>query len=681
MNQDSTCSVKTRLMNDPHVALRHRMTLFLLVRLGISSCLLGVVSLSYSHGGIDTPSEKLFFVTIGATYLISLISGLLLTRVHSLASFSYVQVVFDTLFISGILLLTGGMNSPFLFLYHLAILNAVFLLFRRGALIAASLAALSYGGTVDLLYYGVFSYSEFGSPTFLVASPTPGLDLTLHLTISLLSFYAVAFLGSYLTQRLSHMEALLAERNSAFGHLSILYEGIIQNLENGLLITSVEGTVEYANLPLAEIMGIRSNEFIGKALHELFPQLSSKSLTNGPVEFASRNAGDTSERILRLAQSPLTDTYGNQIGALYSVQDITGVKALERGLKETQELQRLGTSSKEIVENFAGLVGRSEAMNKVYQLVTKVAESTSTVLINGESGTGKELVARGIHDKSLRASRPFVPVNCGAIPESLIESELFGHVKGAFTGAINNRPGLFREADSGTIFLDEIGELPLALQAKLLRVLQEREVTPVGSNKGIHVDVRVVAATNRNLESEIAAGRFREDLFYRLNVITIPLPSLRERTGDLPLLIHHFLAWFSVANGKTVKHVSPQAMKTLLEHTYPGNIRELENLIQYAVTMTEDDTIRCEDFPASFQSAPQHSPSVTVSTKVTQNSNGHHSDFFGKGVSLDAELEEYEQRILQAALEKAGGVQKKAADFLGINYRSLRHRLQKYHLS
>ncbi len=477
------------------------------------------------------------------------------------------------------------------------------------------------------------------------------------------------------------METLLAERNLAFGHLASLYQGVVQNLESGLLITDRNDVIEYANLPMAEILGIRSNGFTGKALHDLFPQLSNQSLTNGPVEFAFRNDGDTSERVLRLTQSPLADTYGNQIGTVYSAQDITGVKALERGLKETQELERLGTFHEEAVENFAGLIGRSEAMNKVYQLVAKVADSTSTILISGESGTGKELVACAIHDKGPRAGRPFVPVNCGAIPESLIESELFGHVKGAFTGAINNRPGLFREAEGGTIFLDEIGELPLALQVKLLRVLQEREVTPVGSNKGIHVDVRVVAATNRNLEAEIAAGRFREDLFYRLNVITIPLPPLRERTGDLPLLIHHFLTQFSAANGKTVKHVSPQAMKTLLEHAYPGNIRELENLIQHAVTMAEDETIHCEDFPASLQNHSQNGIRAIVSTRVAQNGNGHQSDFFDKGVSLDAELEEYEQSILQAALEKSGGIQKKAAEFLGINYRSLRHRLQKYHLS
>lgn len=668
-------------MNDSPIALRQRLTWFLLLRLGITSCLLGVVFLSYYHTGIHSFPEKLLFGTIGFTYFVSLVSGLLLTRVENLAVFSYTQVVFDILFITGTIILTGGIESPFLFLYHLAILNAAFLLFRRGALIAASLATLTYGGTIDLLYYGVLPYSGYGSPAFLFANPTPGLDLTIRLATNLLSFYAIAFLGSYLTQRLSQVETLLAERNLAFGHLSSLYQGVVQNLESGLFITTAENTVEYANRPMVEILGLRTDEFAGKTLHEIFPQLSSQPLTSGPVEFVFRNNADVADRILRLTRSPLTDTYGNQIGDLYSVQDITGVKALERGLKETQELERLGTSRAEAAENFAGLVGRSEAMNRVYQLVAKVAESTSTVLISGESGTGKELVARAIHDKSLRANRPFVPMNCGAIPESLIESELFGHVKGAFTGAINNRPGLFREAEGGTIFLDEIGELPLALQVKLLRVLQEREVMPVGSNKGIHVDVRVVAATNRNLEAEMAAGRFREDLFYRLNVITIPLPPLRERTGDLPLLIHHFLAQFSAANGKTVKHVSPQAMKTLLEHSYPGNIRELENIIQHAVTMTDEDTIHCQDFPVSLQNPSQHSQSVTLSTLVTQNGNSAKHDFFDRGVSLDAELEEYEQRILQAALEKAGGSQKKAAEFLGINYRSFRHRLQKYHLS
>jgi two-component system response regulator PilR (NtrC family) len=263
-----------------------------------------------------------------------------------------------------------------------------------------------------------------------------------------------------------------------------------------------------------------------------------------------------------------------------------------------------------------------------------------------------------------------------------MESELFGHLKGAFTGAVNNRLGLFREADGGTLFLDEIGELPLPLQVKLLRVLQEREVTPIGSNKGIPVNVRVIAATNRALDVEVAAGRFRQDLFYRLNVISISIPPLRDRGGDLPLLIHHFLVRFAATAGKGLHQISPQAMRILLEHHYPGNIRELENIIQHAVTMAEEDTIRSKDFPAYLHTSSLPHPS---NSSIAGPQNGSEislsTDFFSKGVSLDAELEAYEQNILRAALKKTGGVQKKAAEVLGINYRSLRHRLQKYHLS
>lgn len=670
-------------MYDSQVALRQRLTWFLLFRLGITTCLLGAIFFSYRYSNISTPSEKLLLHTIGFTYFISLVSGLLLTRVRNLAVFSYTQVIFDPFFITGIILLTGGLESPLPFLYHLAILNAAFLLFRRGALVSATMAALGYGGTVDLLYYGVFPHSEFSSSVFSLANPTPGLELTIHLAVSLLSFYGIAFLGSYLTQRLSQVETLLNERNLAFGHLSVLYQSVVQNLESGLLITNTDDRIEYANDPMAEIIGTSSSTLAGQIIDDLFPALRNRpSPTAEPVEFTFQGEKDDAERTLRLTQSPLYDTYRNSIGTLYSVQDISSVKALERGLKEAQELEHLGAHQQEgeKFETFAGLVGRSEAMNKVYQLITKVSDSSSTIFIIGESGTGKELVARAIHEQGPRRTRPFVPVNCGAIPEFLIESELFGHVKGAFTGAMNSRLGLFREADGGTIFLDEIGELPPPLQVKLLRVLQEREVTPVGSNKGVRVDVRVIAATNRNLEMEIAAGRFREDLFYRLNVISIPLPPLRERVGDLPLLIHHFLAHFSAVSGKKVCQISPQAMRALLDYCYPGNIRELENIIQHAVTMTEEDTIHCQDFPPQLQFPPQHLLD-TVPLETAKNGHTSHLAFFSKGVSLDAELESYEQNILRAALEKAGGVQKKAAEFLGINYRSLRHRLQKYNLS
>ncbi|MGE0827087.1 MAG: sigma-54 interaction domain-containing protein [Candidatus Binatia bacterium] len=638
--------------------------------------------MSYRHGAFSPGVERLLFGGIGFTYLIALVSGLLLTRLRDLAVFSYIQVLLDPLFITGLILLTGGLESPLPFLYHLAILNAAFLLFRRGALLSATIGALCYGGTVDLLYYGILPSPIFNSPVFVSAPHPSDLGLTVHLTAILVSFYAIAFLGSYLTQRLSQIETLLAERDVAFDHLSSLYKGVIQNLESGLFITNGRGFVEYANSPMSEIIGVSASMLQGRTVSDIFPVSQELPALEGPYEFIFRGESDMTDRILRLTQSSLQDTYGNRIGSLYSVQDITSIKLLEQNLKEVQEIEHLDIRlSQETVETFAGIIGRSEIMNRVYQLITKVAKNLSTVLVIGESGTGKELVARAIHHKGPRANRPFVPVNCGAIPESLMESELFGYVKGAFTGAVNNRLGLFREADGGTIFLDEIGELPLPLQVKLLRVLQEREVTPIGSNKGISVDVRVIAATNRNLEVDIAAGRFREDLFYRLNVVCISLPPLRERTGDLPLLIHHFLTRFSSVNGKVAQHISPQAMRTLLEYSYPGNIRELENIIHHAVTMAEGDTIRCHDLPNHLQTTQQYPIASASSVLLKTNGKIQSDDFFSRGVTLDAELETYEQQLLRAALEKAGGVQKKAAKLLRINYRSLRHRLQKYNLN
>ncbi|MBM4255172.1 MAG: PAS domain S-box protein [Deltaproteobacteria bacterium] len=505
----------------------------------------------------------------------------------------------------------------------------------------------------------------------------------MRLTGILVSFYVIAFLGSYLTLRVFQVEKLLAERDLEFGHLSSLYQGVVQHLESGLLITNSKGIIEYANSAVGEITGTPVDTLLGKAIVEHFPTLPETKITEKPFEFTFQGHDDNSERVLRLTCSALNDTYGNGIGMLYSIQDITSIKALERSLHAAQEAEyTVVWSEGERVEAFAGLIGRSEVMNKVYQLITKVADSTSTVLIVGESGTGKELVAQAVHNEGQRAKHVFIPVNCGAIPESLIESELFGHLKGSFTGATTNRLGLFREAHGGTLFLDEIGELPLSMQVKLLRVLQEREVTPIGSNKGVHVDVRVIAATNRDLEAEVTAGRFRQDLFYRLNVISLSLPPLRERPGDLPLLIHHFLVRFASASGKSLPQISPQAMRILLDYHYPGNIRELENIIQHAVTMAEEDIIRSKDLTAHLHTLSRiHIESSSNSTAQKASSQETSTDFFSKGVSLDAELEAYEQTILRAALEKAGGVQKKAAEVLGINYRSLRHRLHKYHLS
>jgi two-component system response regulator PilR (NtrC family) len=283
-------------------------------------------------------------------------------------------------------------------------------------------------------------------------------------------------------------------------------------------------------------------------------------------------------------------------------------------------------------------------------------------LISGASGTGKELVARAIHEQSDRHERAFVAVNCGAIPENLLESELFGHAKGAFTGAVSNKEGLFETADGGTLLLDEIGELPGPLQVKLLRVIQERTIRRVGSNSDRRVDVRIVSATNRHLDEEVAAGRFREDLYYRLNVIQIPLPSLAERPDDIPLLVHHFLEKFAAELGKSVLSVSEQAMTKLLEYGYPGNVRELENVMERAVALTRGSEVGLEALPP---------------TLLRPADSSHTARIPAEGVNLEELVNEYERALLGEALRMSGGVKKWAAQLLGVSFRSFRYRLEK----
>ena len=306
-----------------------------------------------------------------------------------------------------------------------------------------------------------------------------------------------------------------------------------------------------------------------------------------------------------------------------------------------------------------GIIGDSGQMIEVVSLVQRVAASEATVLIRGESGTGKELIAKAIHYASPRAARPLVRLNCAALPENLLESELFGHEKGSFTGAIANRKGRFELADTGTLFLDEIGDLPLHLQAKLLRVLQEREFERVGSSQPIKVNVRILSATHRDLESLLRAGQFREDLYYRLNVVTILVPPLRERRQDLPALMDHFLKIFAAKNGKTLRGFSREARDALLRYDYPGNVRELENLVERAVVLSRGDLIGRGDLPLTVE-APEASGEPPA--------------------QLTAAVEGLERRMIKNALARAGGVQTRAADLLGITERALRYKLKKYGL-
>ena len=316
--------------------------------------------------------------------------------------------------------------------------------------------------------------------------------------------------------------------------------------------------------------------------------------------------------------------------------------------------------------SFAKIVGQSEAMQKVFDVVKKVADARSNILICGESGTGKELVARAIHYNSARSAMPFVAVNCSAVPETLLESELFGHVKGSFTGAISNKAGLFEVANGGTIFLDEIGDTTPTIQVKLLRVIQEREFRRVGGNQDIKVDVRVIAATNRDLEKAVAEGTFREDLYYRLDVIPIRLPPLRLRTGDIPLLVTHFLEKFSQEGSKPVPTLSPEAMHVLLEHEWRGNVRELENLIERVVAFSSGVSVTDADVRGWLHRS------------VTPQQPGLPTDLPDDGLDLEALINGIEKDLLMKALERSKWVKKKAARLLRLNTRSFRYRLEKY---
>jgi two-component system response regulator PilR (NtrC family) len=335
-------------------------------------------------------------------------------------------------------------------------------------------------------------------------------------------------------------------------------------------------------------------------------------------------------------------------------------KALEKKLLSSEN-KRLRSELRSRIRDRA-IVGSSSPMQHVFELVAQVAESKANVLITGESGTGKEMVARSIHADGPRSDRPFVAVNCAAIPENLLESELFGHVKGAFTGAVQNKTGLFELADGGTLFLDEVGELPLPIQVKLLRAIQEKSFRRVGGTTDGHVDVRIVAATNRCLSDDVASGRFREDLYYRINVIEIPLPPLRERVDDIPLLVAHFTEKFACELGKPIERFSEEAMERLSDYGFPGNVRELENVVERAVALTHGPLIEVGALPPALLNPSTPSKSTRIPAE---------------GIDLEEVVNDFERTLLSEALRASGGVKKRAAKLVGVSFRSFRYRLEK----
>ncbi|MFZ1032972.1 MAG: sigma-54 dependent transcriptional regulator [Candidatus Acidiferrales bacterium] len=344
-------------------------------------------------------------------------------------------------------------------------------------------------------------------------------------------------------------------------------------------------------------------------------------------------------------------------------------------IAENQALKKEAGELRRQLRRFTGfdhIIGASEKMRSLFDLIETIAPQSSRVLITGESGTGKELVARAIHENSARAKAPFITINCGAFPETLLESELFGYLRGSFTGANENRRGLFQAADGGTLFMDEIGNMSLTMQVKLYRVLQEGKVRPLGSTEESDVDVRVIAATNKDFAKEIVEGRFREDLYYRLSVIPIHLPPLRERREDIPLLVRSFLDRYSKSMGKKIEGIEPEAMRRLEVYDWPGNVRELENTIERAVALEGSARISAEGLPARIREHFQEA----VSSHHSGNGNG--SILPEGGINLEMHIQDLERSFLLAAMERSGGVRTRAADTLKMSYRSFRHYAKKY---
>ncbi|MEJ2067579.1 MAG: sigma-54 dependent transcriptional regulator [Deltaproteobacteria bacterium] len=374
--------------------------------------------------------------------------------------------------------------------------------------------------------------------------------------------------------------------------------------------------------------------------------------------------------------------YGSPEGAVTAIKEgaydyvtkpfrVEEVKLTIKKSLERSNLIRENILLRQAVEErykFWNLIGKSPKMQRVYELVEKVSQTKANVLITGESGTGKELVAKAIHYNSDRKDQSFVTLNCGAIPENLLESELFGHMKGSFTGAIANKRGLLEMAAGGTLFMDEIGELPLPLQVKLLRVIQEREFKRVGGTEDIKVDVRIISASNQDLQQKVAQGSFREDLFYRLNVIQIKLPPLRERKEDIPLLVNHFVRKYSAETGKEIEGVTSEALELLLGYDFAGNVRELENIIERSITLETSPSITDRHI-RSYLNERMMSKSIPPTLEIPE-----------EGIDLNKVVEDLEKAFILKALEHAEGVKKKAAELLGMNFRAMRYKLAKYDL-
>ncbi|EFI33831.1 PAS modulated sigma54 specific transcriptional regulator, Fis family [Desulfonatronospira thiodismutans ASO3-1] len=448
--------------------------------------------------------------------------------------------------------------------------------------------------------------------------------------------------------------------------VNIYCKDIVEIMQEGLLVVAEDGTIQMVNHALENITGYSKEELLGQPCSifkcdacKLLRQASSGAWCRlfERKEQVKRKCHlmrkDGSYITVLKTAAVLSDDQGQTMGAVEIVTDISEMDRLDRQLRQL-------TRTLDEESSFQGIVGHSRQMKNLFELVEKAAQSDFPVFICGESGTGKELVAQAIHNLSPRAEQPYIQVNCAALNESLLESELFGHVKGAFTGALQHRKGRFEAAHKGDIFLDEIGDLPMAMQVKLLRVLETKTFERVGDNRTISVDLRFITATNKNLPDLIARGGFREDLFYRINVIPIHLPPLRERKEDVPHLVDFFIKRLSRKNKKNIQGLSPEAMRIFMQYSWPGNVRELKSALEYSYVLAEGDRIRSENLPEYLKDGGNDFQAVDLPPAPAEN------------------LQQRQKQELIEALKQSSGNKSQAARLLGINRVTVLNRMRKY---
>ncbi len=649
------------------------------VRLCITvTALLSVTACTFL-GSEDTALRVRFlFTPVALLFVLNAASALLLQYSRAGIGFYFLHVLIDIPLVTGVVYITGGPASPFVFLYLLLVMVASVLITKWAGIVTSLLSSATYSLLIYSLYTGALEPADgirhlsLSSAGLIVQSA--GLCAGMLL---------VALGTSFLRSRLVSTYALVSESEASLQALTHEQDLFFEDFPAGVITTNLELIVKSINLAARVLLHLENQDTTNRSFSSLvtLPGLHRATaadwITVGsdhPITVEVRDPRSETPLQVEVFCRPIRHGLGTISGLAFLLNDVTKLKSAEEQIALQERMARL--LSEQTPSHHIGplgeLIGESSVMQKVFEITSRVANTDATVLVTGESGTGKELVARAIHFGSNRASQPFVAVNCGAIPDSLIESELFGHKKGAFTGAESDTSGLIRQAHGGTLFLDEIGELPLLMQAKILRSLQERTVRPVGATTDIPVDVRIVAATNRNLKTEVTTGRFREDLYYRLNVIGIHLPALRDRREDIPLLVKSILSRYS--RGDTIPTISPDALRYLTSYCYPGNVRELENILERAVVLGGDVILpeHLSDHVLTTDSQPSAIPRETLIIE---------DETLTFPIDLDAILAGIEKQYIERALSLSQGAKKKAATLLGMNFRSFRYRLQKFGLA